>query len=138
MAGMRIGYAFGSEKLIHYLNDAKYSFNSYTMNRPSLMLGSAAIRDGAYFRETTEKIMATREWTKKELKRLGFSFPDSKANFIFATHERVPAKELFEALKEQHIFVRYFNKPGIDNYLRITIGTDEQMKKLVEFLENYL
>ncbi len=138
MAGMRIGYAFGSKKLIHYLNDAKYSFNSYTMNRPSLILGSAAIRDAEYFKETTEKIGATREWMKKELKRLGFSFPDSKANFIFATHERVPAKELFEALKEQHIFVRYFNKPGIDNYLRITIGTDNQMKKLVEFLENYL
>lgn len=138
MAGMRIGYAFGSKKLIHYLNDAKYSFNSYTMNRPSLILGSAAIRDAEYFKETTEKIGATREWMKKELKRLGFSFPDSKANFIFATHERVPAKELFEALKEQHIFVRYFNKPGIDNYLRITIGTDDQMKKLVEFLENYL
>ena len=138
MAGMRIGYAFGSEKLIHYLNDAKYSFNSYTMNRPSLIVGSAVIRDQEYFRETTAKIVATREWTKNELKRLGFSFPDSKANFIFATHERVSAKELFEALKKQHIFVRYFNKPGIDNYLRITIGTDEQMKKLTDFLEQYL
>ena len=138
MAGMRIGYAFGSEKLIHYLNDAKYSFNSYTMNRPSLVLGSAAIRDQEYFREITGKIMATREWTKKELKRLGFTFPDSKTNFIFATHEKVQAKELFEALKEQHIFVRYFNKPRIDNYLRITIGTDEQMKKLIDFLEQYL
>ena len=138
MAGMRIGYAFGSEKLIHYLNDAKYSFNSYTMNRPSLVLGSAAIRDQEYFREITGKIMATREWTKKELKRLGFTVPDSKTNFIFATHEKVQAKELFEALKEQHIFVRYFNKPRIDNYLRITIGTDEQMKKLIDFLEQYL
>ena len=138
MAGMRIGYAFGSEKLIHYLNDAKYSFNSYTMNRPSLVLGSAAIRDQEYFRKITGKIMATREWTKKELKRLGFTFPDSKTNFIFATHEKVQAKELFEALKEQHIFVRYFNKPRIDNYLRITIGTDEQMKKLIDFLEQYL
>ena len=138
MAGMRIGYAFGSEKLIRYLNDAKYSFNSYTMNRPSLIAGSAAIRDKEYFQEITARIIATREWTKEELKRLGFSFPDSKANFIFAAHERVQAKELFEALKEQHIFVRYFNKTGIDNYLRITIGTDEQMKKLVEFLETYI
>lgn len=138
MAGMRIGFAFGSEKLIRYLNDAKYSFNSYTMNRPSLILGKAAIGDQDYFKETTEMIIKTREWTKKELKRLGFSFPDSKANFIFATHERVPAKELFEALKEQHIFVRYFNKPGIDNYLRITIGTDDQMKQLIGFLEKYL
>lgn len=138
MAGMRIGFAFGSEKLIHYLNDAKYSFNSYTMNRPSLILGSAAIQDEAYFRETTAKIVTVREWTKKELKRLGFSFPDSKTNFIFATHDHVPAKELFEALKKQHIFVRYFNKLGIDNYLRITIGTEGQMKKLIAFLEQYL
>ena len=138
MAGMRIGFAFGSEKLIHYLNDAKYSFNSYTMNRPSLILGSAAIQDEAYFRETTAKIVTVREWTKKELKRLGFSFPDSKTNFIFATHDHVPAIELFEALKKQHIFVRYFNKPGIDNYLRIKIGTEGQMKKLIAFLEQYL
>ena len=138
MAGMRIGFAFGNEKLIRYLNDAKYSFNSYTMNRPSLVLGQAAIQDVDYFKETTEKIIATREWTKKELKRLGFTFPDSKTNFIFATHETASAKELFEALKEQHIFVRYFNKPGIDNYLRITIGTEEEMQKLVDFLENYL
>ena len=138
MAGMRIGFCIGNEKLIHYLNDVKFSFNSYTMNRPSLVLGSAAIRDQEYFRKITGKIMATREWTKKELKRLGFTFPDSKTNFIFATHEKVQAKELFEALKEQHIFVRYFNKPRIDNYLRITIGTDEQMKKLIDFLEQYL
>lgn len=138
MAGMRIGYAFGSKKMIGYLNDAKYSFNSYTMNRPSILMGCAAIRDDEYFREITQKIVETREWTKKELKRLGFQFPDSKANFLFVCHESVAAKELFEALKQKHIFVRYFAKPRIDNYLRITIGTREQMEKLVEFLEDYL
>ena len=80
MAGMRIGYAFGSEALIKYLNDVKYSFNSYTMNRTSLVLGAAAVRDRKYFEETVQKIQQTREWTKQELKKLGFEFADSKAN----------------------------------------------------------
>ena len=87
---------------------------------------------------TRNKIIETREWTKKELERLGFSFPDSKANFIFAMHETIPAKELFEALREEKIFVRYFKKPRIDNYLRITVGTQEEMQKLIEFLKKYI
>ena len=91
MAGMRIGYAMGSAELIKALNDVKYSFNSYTMNRPSILLGVESIKDEEYFLETTDKIMETREWFKGEMKKLGFSFPDSKANFIFATHETVPA-----------------------------------------------
>lgn len=138
LAGLRIGYAFGQEKLIRYLNDAKYSFNSYTMNRPSLEIGTAALEDEAYFRETVAKIVATRERAKERLRELGFSFADSKSNFIFATHPECPAKELFEALREQHIFVRYFSKPRIDNYLRITVGTDEQMDALFAFLARYL
>lgn len=138
MAGLRIGYAFGNEKLIRYLNDVKYSFNSYTMNRPALELGTAALEDEAYFRKTIGEIIRVREWTKEELRRLGFCFQDSKSNFIFATHPELSAKELFEALKEAHIFVRYFDKPRIRQYLRITIGTREQMKKLVAFLERYL
>ncbi len=137
MAGLRIGYCFGCPKLIRYLNDAKYSFNSYTMNRPSLELGAAALWDEAYFRETVGRIMATRERTKERLAGLGFQFADSKSNFIFATHPQLPARELFEALKEKHIYVRYFSKPRIDNYLRITIGTDEQMDILIGFLEEY-
>ncbi|MDO5539285.1 MAG: histidinol-phosphate transaminase [Eubacteriales bacterium] len=137
LAGLRIGYAFGSSRLIKYLNDAKYSFNSYTMNRPSLSMGAAALEDEAYFRETVDKIVATRERTKKELAQMGFLFGDSKANFLFATHPDYPAKKLFEALREKHIFVRYFAKPRIDNYLRITIGTDAQMDALIEFLKEY-
>ena len=136
MAGMRIGYAFGSKVLIKYLNDVKYSFNSYTMNRPALELGKAALADPAYFEECCGKIIATRERVKKELSRLGFSFGDSMANFLFVTHERISARELFEALKIKKIFVRYFNKPRIDNYLRITIGTDEEMDQLLAFLKN--
>lgn len=138
LAGMRIGYAFGNEKLIKYLNDAKYSFNSYTMNTVTIALGVEAVRDETYFRETIRKVIATREWTKEELKRLGFVFQDSKSNFIFASHPKYPAKELFEALKEQGIYVRYFAKPRIDNYLRISIGTDAEMKTLIAFLEKYV
>ena len=138
LAGMRIGYAFGNPELIRYLNDVKYSFNSYTMDRTTIAAGVASMEDKAYFEESCNKIIATREWTKTELKKLGFSFQDSKANFIFATHESCPAKELFEALREKHIYVRYFPKDRIDNHLRITIGTDEEMKKLIEFLTEYL
>ena len=138
MAGMRIGYAMGSAELIKALNDVKYSFNSYTMNRPSILLGVESIKDEEYFLETTDKIMETREWFKGEMKKLGFSFPDSKANFIFATHETVPAKDIFEAARAQNIFVRYFNKERIDNYLRITIGTKEEMEALLSFLKSSL
>ena len=138
LAGMRIGYAAGNEKLIRYLNDAKYSFNSYTMNAAALAVGVEAVQDDEYFRETLQKIINTRERTKKELHRLGFVFPDSKSNFIFAAHSDYPAKELFEALKKSNIYVRYFKKPRIDNYLRISIGTDEEMDCLLDFLEQYV
>lgn len=138
MAGMRIGFAIGHPDLIRALNDVKYSYNSYTMNMPSLIMGVEAVKDKAYFEETVQKIVATRERAKVRLRELGFTFPDSMTNFIFASHDRVPARELFEALKKDQIYVRYFNQPGIDNYLRITIGTDEEMETLYSFLEQYL
>ena len=138
MAGMRIGYAMGNPVLIKYLNDVKYSFNSYTMDQTTLALGAAAIADRAYFEETVHKVVETREWTKKELTKLGFVFGDSKANFIFASHPEIPAADLFAALREANIIVRYFNKPRIANYLRITIGTQENMEKLIEFLKKYV
>ena len=138
MAGMRIGYAMGNPALIKALNDVKYSFNSYTMNQTALCLGVEAVKDEVYFRETVGKIKATRERTKERLSALGFVYPEPSANFIFASRPGTDAKALFEALKEKDIYVRYFNVPRIDQYLRITIGTDEQMDKLFEFLENYL
>jgi len=138
MAGLRIGFCIGSEKMIKYLNDVKFSINSYTMNLPSQMLGVEAVRDDAYFKETTQKIINTRERVKQELKELGFTFPDSKTNFIFASHKSVPAKEIFEALREKDIYVRFWNKERINNYLRITIGTDEQMDIMISFLKEYL
>lgn len=138
MAGMRIGFAMGNEGLIKYLNDVKYSFNSYTMNRVAIETGIAAMEDQAYFEQMVDKIIQTREWTAEELKKLGFHFQTSRTNFIFATHELVPAKAIYQALREAHIYVRYFAKPRIDNYLRITIGTREEMEKLIHFLKQYL
>lgn len=138
MAGARLGYAFGNEKLIRYLNDVKYSFNSYTIDQLSIVLGTAAVEDEEYFQSTLKKITATRERTKAELEKLGFTMPDSKSNFLFISHPDVPAKELFFALRERNIYVRYFEKPRIDNYLRVTIGTDEQMDALLAFLRKYL
>lgn len=137
MAGMRIGFAMGSEKLIGYLKDAKFSFNSYTMNRPTLALGIEALKDKAYFEKITGKIVATRERVKGELRALGFTFPDSQTNFIFASHPQIPAQEIFQALREKDIYVRYWNKPRINNFLRITVGTDEEMDILLAFLKEY-
>ncbi len=138
MAGARIGYAMGHPSLIKAMNDVKYSINSYTMNYPALRLSVAAIEDDAYFRECCDRIIGTRERTRKVLCRLGFTCLESSANFLFATHGSVPAKKIFAALKERGIFVRYFEKPRIDNFLRITIGTDEQMEKLERALVDIL
>ena len=139
MAGSRIGFAISNEKIIKYLNDVKYSFNSYTMDALTIDLGTAAIQDKEYFEMTRNQIIATREWTKEELRKLGFDFGDSKSNFIFATHKDIPAVELYEALREADIYVRYFKKPErINNYLRISIGTDEEMKELIAFLTSFI
>ena len=138
MAGMRIGFAIGHPSLSQALNDVKYSYNSYTMNLPSLVLGTEAVKDDAYFRETLRKIMDTREWAKGRLTELGFSFPDSMSNFIFASHKKVPAEEIFEALRAEQIYVRYFKQPRLDNHLRISIGTREEMETLFTFLEGFL
>lgn len=137
LAGLRVGYAMGNPLLIKYLNDVKFSFNSYTMNQPSLYLGSRAMEDEAYFQETLRKIVNTREWAKEELKKLGFVFTDSKTNFLFARHPDYPAREIFEALREADIFVRYFDKDRIRDYLRITVGSQEEMDALIRFLKNY-
>lgn len=138
MAGMRIGYAISNPLLIKYLNDAKYSFNSYTMNQTALVCGVEAVKDKAYFEEGVEKIKKTREWAKEELKKLGFSCLDSQANFIFAMHPKYDAKELFEALKKNGIYVRYWGSERIEQYMRITVGTKEEMEALFAFLREYM
>ena len=138
LAGSRIGYAMGSKKLIAYLNDCKYSFNSYTMDRLTIQVGKASMEDEPYFTEQVRRIIDTREWAKEQLKKLGFDFPDSKANFIFARHKQRAAEDIFAALKQRNIYVRYFKKPRIDNYLRITIGTKEEMEQLMNALQEIL
>ena len=138
MAGMRIGYAMGQPRLIRYLNDVKYSVNSYTMNTAALALGVEAVRDEAYFEQCCHKIIQTRTRAEQELARLGFQFPKSCANFIFASHKSVPAREIFERLKENDIYVRWWDKERIENFLRITIGTDEQMEALYRALDSIL
>lgn len=138
MAGIRIGYAIGSPQLIRWLNDVKYSFNSYTMNQLTLALGAAALEDEEYFQSIVHKIIATRERMKEKFSELGFVFGDSQSNFLFVTHRQLPAKNMFEYLRAQDIYVRYFNQPRIDNYLRITIGTDEEMDRLIAVLDGYI
>lgn len=138
MAGMRIGYAIGHRDLIQALNDVKYSYNSYTMNMPSLILGVEAVKDDLYFKETLDKIIRTRENAKERLRELGFSFPDSMANFIFASHKDRRAEEICGFLRENRVFVRYFKQPRLDNHLRITVGTDEEMEALYRLLKENL
>ncbi len=138
MAGMRIGYAMGQPQLIRYLNDVKYSVNSYTMNTAALELGAAAVRDEDYFKACCKKIMETRAVAEERLSALGFVFQKSFANFIFASHKTMPARNIFERLRENDIYVRWWDKERIDNYLRITIGTDGQMESLYRALGKIL
>ena len=139
LAGSRVGYAMANPVLIKYLNDVKYSFNSYTMDRITIAAATEAVKDRDYFAETTAKVIKTREWTKNELAGLGFEFGDSKSNFIFARHPKMSGKALFEKLKAEQGFVRHFSKPErIADYLRISIGTDQQMQKLISILERIL
>ena len=138
MAGMRIGYAFGCKKIIKYLLDAKFSFNSYTMNMPALSLGAAAVKDKEYFEECRKKVIATRERVKPLLTELGFTFGDSKTNFIFAKHKEKHGKEIFDYLRQNGIVVRRFDLPRISEYLRISIGTDEEMDRLISVLKEIL
>ena len=139
MAGSRIGYAVGSAQLIKYLSDCKFSFNSYTMDSVTVAAGLASVQDDDYFRQRVAAVIATREWTKQELGKLGFTFPDSKSNFIFAKHASVPATRIFEELKARNIYVRHFSKPErINDYLRISIGTDQEMQTLINTLKEIL
>ena len=138
MAGARIGMAFGNEKLIKYMNDVKFSINSYTMNRLTVAAGTAALEDEEYFKKTCDKVIATRERTKVRLRELGFDMPDSKSNFVFVTHESIPASDIFNAAKSAGIYLRWWNKDRISNRLRISIGTDGEMDALFAFLKEYI
>lgn len=132
MAGSRIGYALASEEIITALHNVKYSYNSYTMDSVTIKLGVEAIKDEKYFRDNLDKVICTRNWTRDRLNELGFQVFDSSANFLFVKPSGISAKALFEKLKERNIYVRYFNKLRIDNYLRISIGTDPEMQALID------
>lgn len=132
LAGLRAGFAIGSVELVEGLSRVKNSFNSYTLDRIAIEAAAAALRDTEYFEEIRKKIIHTREKFSKELAQLGFRVIPSSANFVFVSHATYKADFLFQELKNRGILVRYFRKPGIDNYLRITIGTDEEMDKLIE------
>ncbi len=138
LAGLRVGLAFGSEELIDGLNRIKNSFNSYTMDRLALRGAVAALQDEAYFQETTAKVVATRDQIMTSLNDLGFIVTDSKANFLLISHPSYPAADLFKQLREQGILVRYFNSPRIDNYLRVTVGTDEEMAQFLAVLKTLI
>ena len=138
MAGSRIGYALASEEIITALHNVKYSYNSYTMDSVTIKLGVEAIKDEKYFRDNLDKVICTRNWTRDRLNELGFKVFDSSANFLFVKPSGITAKALFEKLKERNIYVRYFNKPRIDNYLRISIGTDSEMQALIEAIKDII
>lgn len=138
LAGLRVGYAFASAELISVLDAVKNSYNSYTMDSVTISAAAASLADDEYFKDTCSKIINTRQKTIKALENLGFDVVPSMANFVLATHKSVKAINIFEQLKKQDIFVRYFKIPRIDNYLRITIGTDDEMNKLFYALKNLL
>lgn len=138
LAGMRIGFAIGSKTLIDTIEAVKNSYNSYTVDALSIAMGIEAMKDVEYFNETISKIIATRTRVTEELRLLGFEVLDSQTNFIMATHKDYDMKEMFEYLKENKIFIRYFNQPRINKYVRITIGTDEEMDKFLNGVKNFI
>lgn len=130
LAGMRVGYALASPNLVAALRCVRDSVNSYTVDRVAQAAAAAALLDEPYFAERCRRIMETRERTAQRLREMGFTVADSKANFLFASHPRVPAETLLAGLRERGILVRWFDRPRIDNYLRITVGADGEMDAL--------
>jgi histidinol-phosphate aminotransferase len=135
LAGLRVGYALGNEELIEALVRVKDSFNSYPLDRLAGAGATAAFEDNVYFQQTCEKVIKSREFVVAELERLGFYVIPSAANFIFARPSGDSAQALADALRERGIIVRYFNKPRINDFLRITIGNEEQNQALIDALK---
>lgn len=138
MAGMRIGYALGNKEIISALFAAKDSYNSYPLDSVAIAAGVASVEDEEYFRATVQKVVATRRRLTEELRTMGFDVADSSTNFLFAEHPKYRAKDIQEYLKTRDIYVRYFSKKRIDNRLRITIGTDEEIDALISALRDYI
>lgn len=138
MAGMRIGCCIAGKELIGALKAAKDSYNSYPVDSIAIAAGYASVKNEKYFKETIEKVIATRERLKTELRSMGFLVPDSSTNFLFAEHKSCKAADISAFLKTKDIYVRHFKKPRIDNRLRITVGTDEDVDALISALKEYL
>lgn len=138
MAGMRIGCCIAGETLINALKAAKDSYNSYPVDSIAIAAGCASVKNEEYFRSTVDKIIATRSRLTEELRGMGFNVADSSTNFLFASHPDHKAAEISSFLKTRDIYVRYFNKPRIDNHLRITIGTDDEIDALISALHDYI
>ena len=134
LAGARLGFAMGNPDLIADLNRIKFSFNPYNVNRLTCLAGIAAVEDEEYFQKCTSAVAETRDRTAAELEKMGFDLTDSKANFLFAKSSRIPGGELYRKLKEKGILVRHFDKPRLDDRLRITVGSDQQMNALLAAL----
>lgn len=135
LAGLRIGMAFAQPHLIEALERVKNSFNSYPIDRMAIAGGVASFEDQAYFEQTCQALIANREWAVTQLQQLGFAVLPSHANFVFATHPQHAAVDLAQGLRDDGIIVRYFNKPRVSDYLRITIGTVEQNQRLITRLK---
>lgn len=138
LAGARLGFAIAHEDIITDLNTIRFSTNPYNINRLTLLAGEAAINDKAYFETTRNKIIENREYTVAELEKRGFRVLPSKTNFVFAAHKTVGGEELYSKLKARGILVRFFNKERLSDFLRITIGTKEQMDALLNTLDAIL
>ena len=135
LAGARLGYAFGSPELIEDLEKLKYSTNPYNVNRLSMMLGCETVDAEPYYQDVSQKIQAARTWSVEALEALGFRVLPSKANFIFASHPDISGDALYAGLRQRGILVRHFTKARIKDFVRITIGTQAQMERLVEALK---
>lgn len=138
LAGGRVGFALGSAELIAALNRVKYSFNPYNVNRLSLIAGAAAVEDEAYFQKCTAAIRGNRDWAVRELEQLGFTVLPSRANFIFVKSDRISGEDLYRKLKENGILVRWFDSGRIRDFVRITIGSLDQMVALVDEVSRLL
>ncbi|MCI6991669.1 MAG: aminotransferase class I/II-fold pyridoxal phosphate-dependent enzyme [Clostridiales bacterium] len=138
MAGARLGFALGSRAIIEDLEKLKYSTNPYNVNRLTLKLGQAAVDADGYFRDNARRIMATRAKTMQALRALGFSMPDSQANFLFLTHPKLDGAAFYQACKDRGILIRHFSDPAIAQYNRVTIGTEEEMAAFVQTAQEIL
>ncbi len=138
LAGLRVGFAIGNEELIKGMNKIKDSFNSYPIDFVAQTLAIEAIKDIEYFDKTRNMIIDTKQRTKEQLEKIGFTVLDSKTNFLFIMHKNKKAEDIFNYLRENKVLVRFFNKPKTDNWLRVTIGTDEQMDRFIKIIKDFV